>query len=217
MFRITSVFLLVLGLAQPANAGTIDFRFEIDPTAFGFSSQFYEGDTLDISFLDSTDLYNISVADIYSWRFNLAAGETGTSYLNSPDTNIVGDIGQYFSYDGLEMTLEFLSGKDADFWGDSISSTDDLGNETEIATNTQLTNILAGYYNASLGAYQGAVVTPSYLESVLLTGVQMGNGSSGNSGIVAIPEPSILIIMIAGFVGLGIIRGKTESRNIIVV
>ena len=218
MFRITSALLLGLGLAQPVNAATIDFRFEIDPAAFGFAD-LNDGDTLDISFLDSTDLYNVSVTDIYSWKFNLAAGETGTSYLDSPDTTIVGDIGQYFSYDGSEMTLEFLSWLDADFWGDSISSTDELGNASEIATNTQLTNIIAGYYNTSLGVHQGAVATPPSQGSVLLTGVQTGSGlsgPSGNSNPVAVPEPSIIMLMIAGLAGLGIIRGKTEYRDTIV-
>lgn len=189
-----AVFIFLTGISQSAHS-TIDFLFDIELSNWiDISGGLMDGDTLEISFLDGTDLYDISVSDIYSFKYNVSAGVTGTSYLSDPSTIINGDIGEQFSYDGAALTIAFLDGSPAN----SLYSDDDLGYTSGITTRGIFPySIYAGY-----GYYYGDV------QHTGVAAFPVGPGLTGFE-VSAVPVPSAVWLFGSGLIGLiGIARKK---------
>lgn len=190
-----AVFIFLTGISQSAHSSTIDFVFDIELSNWlDISGGLMAGDTLEISFLEGTDLYDISVTDIYSFKYNVSVGVTGTSYVGGSGTNITGDIGEQFSYDGTALTIAFLDGSPAN----SLYAVDDLGYESGITTQ----GIFAQSIYAGYGYHYG---------DVQHTGVAwfpVGPGLTGFE-VAAVPIPAAAWLFGSGLLSLiGMARRK---------
>jgi hypothetical protein len=178
--------LLFLFAGFQVNAAVV-FTYELNTSDWDASNNLTDGDTLTFSFLDGTDLNNITSADIFSYAYDFAAGTTGTNYFAAGWRTEVGDIGSAFSWDGftLDLTFDMLG-------GDYIQHDDDLGYNNQVVTG-QNTHIYSthsdGYTLASL-SHPGSVLTLS--------------------STFAVPEPSIIALFGLGLVGLGFARRKRQ-------
>ena len=216
MTRYLKIIILTACLIQPAHSAIV-FSFDIETDQFmSNSGGVVSGDTLDISFLDTTDLYNISVTDIYSWKYNLSVGNTGTSYFSNADTTYSNDIGDQISYDGTSLIMSFTYGHQLDW--NNIYSIDDLGNVSGIGTNW-MDNLYMGYTD-DVGVQHAAVsqfpnIGAQLVGAQILEGDGGDGGDSGDSGdsgggddTATVPEPSILALFAAGLFGIGFARRR---------
>jgi hypothetical protein len=171
--------LLFLFVGFQANAALV-FTYELNTSDWDITVQLTDGDTLSFSFLDGTDLYNISSADIYSYTYDLAAGSTGTNYKGAGWASEVGNIGTHFSWDGTHLDLTFNN-----LGGDFITQTDDTGYNSHIATG-QTNHVYSNYSGGNMSAEL------------------VGNDASLTlSAVLTVPEPSIIALFGLGLVGIG--------------
>lgn len=92
--------------STPAAANT-SFTFTYDVSQFDQAVNFATGDSLTIEFETGTDLYNITTSDIFSFKYNLAAGATATFYRGAGWASDFGDLGSHFSYNGSALTIMY--------------------------------------------------------------------------------------------------------------
>jgi len=182
--------LLFLFAGFQVNAAVV-FTYELNTSDWDYSS-ITDGDTLTFSFLDGTDLYNISSADIVSYKYDFAAGHTGTNYF--ADNNWLadaGDIGSAFSWDGFTLDLTFDT-----LGGDLIRGEDDAGYYSMVQSG-QANQIFSQHSNMGAGG------VPAYAQ--LAAGMVLTLSST-----FAVPEPSIIALFGLGLVGLGFARRKRQ-------
>lgn len=99
---------LVAGwVGSPLIATTIDYTFTYDVSQFDGSHNFATGDSLTINFNSGTDFYNVTSADVYSFKYNLAAGPTEIFYQGGGWIFENGNIGDHLSFDGQNLTITY--------------------------------------------------------------------------------------------------------------
>ena len=179
----------IFSIGPLAAHATVIVTYELNTSDFtGGHQNLTDGDTLTISFLDGTDLYNISSSDIFSYSYDLAAGTTGTSYYDGGWTSDVGDIGDAFSWDGSILSLTFDT-----LGGDYIQEYDDLGNFSQVVTG-QPWQVASRFDNDSSQMY-------GYLTS--------GTSLTLTAQATVVPVPAAVWLFGSGLLGLvGIARRK---------
>ena len=177
--------LLFLFAGFQVNAAVV-FTYELNTSDWDYTHNLTDGDTLTFSFLDGTDLNNITSADIFSYTYDFAAGTTGTNYFAAGWHTDVGDIGSAFSWDGFTLDLTFDN-----LGGDYIQGYDDMGFLNQVVTGQQ-----------------------THLRSNHSGGLSLAGLSDGSvltlSSTFAVPEPSIIALFGLGLVGLGFARRKRQ-------
>jgi hypothetical protein len=182
--------LLFLFAGFQVNAAVV-FTYELNTSDWDTSYNLTDGDTLTFSFLDGTDLNNITSADIFSYAYDLAAGTTGTNYFAAGWRRDVGDIGSAFSWDGF--TLDLMFGKAI---RDGIWAEDDRGFSSQVLSYSHGWSLFSSYSTSPGGSFMYASLIPS-------------NGLTLSSTF-AVPEPSIIALFGLGLVGLGFARRKRQ-------
>jgi hypothetical protein len=177
--------LLFLFAGFQVNAAVV-FTYELNTSDWDYTHNLTDGDTLTFSFLDGTDLNNITSADIFSYTYDFAAGTTGTNYFAAGWRTDDGGIGSAFSWDGFTLDLTFDN-----LGGDYIQGDDDMGYGNQVVTG-QMYHMHSAHSNGYMYAYINS-------GSVLM-----------KSSTFAVPEPSIIALFGLGLVGLGFARRKRQ-------
>lgn len=177
----------------------IGFTYELNASDWNLAVGLTDGDTLTFSFLGTTDLYNIDSSDIYSYKFDLQGGSTGTNYYNgvawdrgaSPET---GNMGDAFSWNGI--MLDFTVG-----WGandNKMYSSDSTGAISQILSSPTYGQ-LHTMFDAGTGPNSGNLLLAKYTSP----GVTLSAS--------AVPEPSMIALFGLGLAGLGYARRRRQS------
>lgn len=181
---------LCVGLLTAATAqATINFAFDINPTDWSASTGFVAGDKLNISFLDGTDLNNISSSDIFSYKYDIAAGLTGVNYFGAGWASDVGNIGSAFAFDGTHLTFTFDN-----LGGDYIQSSDSLGYFSQVVTGQEWQ-----LYTSHSNGYSFAYIN--------------GNSLVTLTSISPVPEPETYAMLLIGLGLIGFIARRREDFN----
>ena len=171
----------------------ITFTYVLNTSDFtGGHSNLTDSDTLTISFLDGTDLNNISSSNIFSYSYDLAAGITGTNYYDGGWDGELGDIGSAFAWDGSILSLTFDT-----LGGDYITNTDNLGNPSQLLTGEAWH--IHSYFNNNNNSFMYGFITN-------------GTTLTLTAQVATVPVPAAVWLFGSGLLGLiGISRRKKAT------
>ena len=202
-------FVFFITLSGQAKAAVIDFTFNLNPSDWGNQLNLSSGDTLVFNFEDDTNWNSITADDIFSFKYNLAAGSTGTVFRGSDwvstGTSILGDFGEQFSVSGSSLALTFNYG--IGFTTNNLlQSIADDGGAANL-NGVSYTTTLWSRINNNTGTMYASLLNQQDLTLISSSGVV----PQGNTGGGSIPEPSIIALFGVGLFGIGFAR-RSRTR-----
>lgn len=195
----------LLMMASSANAAIIhNFAFD-DVSEWGRANDFFDGDSLSVTFDDGTDFNNVQWDDILAFQFNLAMG---TTYLIDSQFQSRGIASDMFSESNGDVSMTFsVSGPSRSIYGYSsvLSTYGQFGSGGGSPT-------LYGTYHLAPGGINAATYpdgTPiNYQSSITLNG-QLDDVVYTSS--VSVSEPTTWAIFALGFAGVAMRRVKMSN------